>query len=265
MKSRIYEFAIQPVFLVGIILLAIGSITEMLVDFTFAGIIGMVMVVLPIAGLMQIYMAARAEEHGSGEATRVLSGITLCRTVAIIQSVLFGILLVLMVVITFITTIAVAGYSTNMAFSILGIGAVVCVALAAYLFFYCIAQLNIYKGLREGIHTDHVAPLRGVMPLTVMAILSAIADIVLVLVPINENAIADAAVRFFYAIGLNGYGMDEVRSAMEIDFAGFMADYTNTALLRVITYIGMALLLVSLNRFNNSLKEGAQCNGSSSE
>ena len=126
--------------------------------------------------------------------------------------------------------------------------------MAVIIIFYYVAAIRVIGSIRQNIVHNTFNPLRGVMPLTVTAVLAAILGILASLIGLAVIATMGHLINFWMddimwiismeAPELLDYG---ILSMLE----GLVASLTLTLLFNLLTYIGSILLIVSLNKLAN--------------
>jgi hypothetical protein len=158
-------------YFIGLVLLSVGTVIPMLSAFSFFGLIGYAIGLLPIIGYWFIFYAAQSPQVPD----RSLTGLTLWKVSAVIALVLFCIVFG---VVTILALLALLGGGIAVEF-FGGGGAVLVVVLVLYLIyaavsiawikFFYIAMLNVVRSIREGVITGSCAEIKGVGSYTILS------------------------------------------------------------------------------------------------
>ena len=273
-------------FLIGVLIFSIGSLLGLVlglvptalqttnsidpfvamgptIGLVFGAVWGLARLALPIIGLFMLYAAAR----NSKLPERSLTALTLFQVFAIASLVLVGLLILVVIGLVALALIvrAVAapgfGGAETALFAILGgILFVIFAIVITFLILYYKSLLQLLGGIKKNIKFNTFAPIRGVTMFSVLSYISIGLGIL--------GAIGTAAISGFMQVFFD----DMMRQVMQempyymqsefyyaLDAVGFVLSPGFIALSMLVslaTYAGMIVLIVTLNKFANELKQG---------
>ena len=254
--ERLHSFGRSSAFLIGVILFSAGGILSILLSFSgFNAFLAiyyvylLIMLSLPIIGGFLIYAASVAPRLPD----KILPALTMYKVATIISMVLYCIGMGILIIVLLIA--AIVGFVLEaMAGAIMLIVVfIVIVFFVLYLVLYYVSILRIINGVRGGLITNKFAPLRGVVPLMVVVIITAVFSFIGSIISIGVSG-------FFYELMDHAFYL--------FDLADYLTDFSIyiptpnvgvmviTMLLNMASYIGVIICLSVVSKFSNSMKFG---------
>lgn len=241
----LHSYGKSPMFLMGIILWAVGSLLGILFNFSVFSIISILLLVLPVIGLFMLYSASVKPKFPE----KSLTSMMLFEISATIQLILLA-LGAVVAVIGFGALIIASLDNLAMVAGIVISFITSAVVLAAYIYFYFISLFRVLRGIRNGITQNDIKPLRGVVPFVLVSFL------------LTGISVLDALVllvaRDFVASSMSSLVQMLPASAMP-----FVADFFPGSgvilifnlFVTLVAAMGLVMCLVTLWQFNENLRK----------
>ena len=252
--EHLHNVGKSGMFLAGIIMFSAGTTFSLLVGFTWYTIFQLLVAALPITGFWLIFAASKTPKLPE----KTLPALTLFKAYAIIGLVITSLILLFVFVILVIALIFATAYGDSfdvaVLFFLLFLLTIIPVIIIV---FYYVPFLKVLSSIRENIVNNTMNRIRGVTSFTVMTVIYVVLGIIGSLILILflgamgfliEEFIDDIMwYVWMYAPELAGFGIPEL-------IMGAMAYLAIAILLSMITYIGIILIIVSLNRVAGSVR-----------
>jgi len=267
-----YKQGRSPLFLAGIILFTFGSLVTTAINFgqmlMWTGILSFLnwFAILPVPFLFMlifslwlIYVAS--VERKSPE--KIFTALTLVKIHTIVYFAIYSVIII--AAITGLILFAVMEHElfnfvgvysdiwTAVFFIVIIITLIIIIPIyIVYLVFYFIALLRALKGIRNGIKNNIPAPVRGVIPFSVVSFI-----IVSFSVLSNLSSLSNAGSLYFYYDLMNEFPSEfwDIFNGLPFHSTGIIVA---SALSSIISSTGVALIIITLLKFNSSLKQKQQ-------
>ena len=258
-SERLHSFAGSNLFLIAIVLITLGTLANIFMTFSWFSIFTLLFAALPLTAFWLLYGAAKSAKSTKS----TLASMTLFKVEAIIGLVLLSILILAMLIIGFFIVIGVAIADYMGAFAVayfagadfvwvfVAVYFVLFAVLTTYIIMYYVSFLKMVNGIRDGIRYNRFVKIRGVKMFTVLTCIA-------------------VGIGALYSLGLIVFAEHYVNWMLQMlwDLPWYMQEfYTNSfgwlynqtsimimGAVPLITYIGTAIYLVVLNKFNKSLE-----------
>jgi len=237
--GRLHSVGKSPMFLAGIILWSAGSVLSALFNLSLFTIITLSLLALPVIGFFMMYAAAAAPKFPE----KTLTSLMLFKVSAWVQLAGIGVI-GLVAVIGFVWVII-----PNFPTQVVVLFGIMLLIVAVILDIYYMSLFRILKDMREGITSNVLEPLRGVMPFTLLScVFAAISVFGSIFTVIFGNAFARV---------ISGNTTDVLPSAIA-DLINAATPSVGISVLRMLatmaTVTGLGICLAMLNKFNNYLR-----------
>jgi len=231
--QRIYKHGSSSLFLAGCIMYTIGSVLGILITLSFATIISIWFVIIPVIAAWKIYTVSTGKASVEG----ILSSLKMFKVITMIPVVLLwiavGAMAIVAVAFIFIEPIIFVAF------------VVAILILLVYIIFYFFALFKIINSIRNGIATGHVAKIEGVGAFTILSFIiigiSLLGNIFVLLGIHMMDMIVENMLYYF-----EDFVGSELMIDLVSDFGGLAV---LSSLIGMVTNIGMLLLIITLRKF----------------
>jgi len=260
--ERLHSFGRSKLFLAGVILFSIGNLVSVSVSMGSLSIssVPLPQAVLSIIGFWMIFAASKKpklpEKTKAALVLLKISAILTMITNLIVASVALTCAIVLFAAPRFIALNSIGYYSDFMGeiFAYIGIALLIAAGfLAKIAVTYYKNSMSLFNGIQSGIADDAAKPLPGVKPLTVITsifagfvVLRTAFSICMTLV---LRSMVTSGLRFSY----NDIPWEYERIIRAFYGTTITTSFILTAAFSLATRIGIILVIMTLNRFNNTL------------
>ena len=257
----VHRYGRSKLFLVGIILFSVGNIISQVLSLSIFSFYSIIMTALPIIGFWMIYTASKTPRLPE----KTLTAMTIFKVILIIALVFICLGILAVVLIGLLAGVAanfadwdsfsglypMDGVASSIIAAVFIVILVMVIISVIVMIIYYRAVLRVVSGIRSGILSNVMNPLRGVGVFSVFTYIGAVCSVFgAFTLAASSRLINNTLSDMFYSIPSDYYSF--IKPLMGIFSNYLWISY----LFIVLAQVGTVLCVITLGKFNNSLKYG---------